>query len=175
MLCLLETSDMRAGAGSEGEGANREVIISAPQGLLSGSHERKRLTPLSLRKACRGPLFVRVCVCVCVCGLRVCVTDGLPCYDPKSLTIFLKPSPPTHPPVSTCCHKGLHVCVDKQDCKKANVCSGVQFCFCWWFTSPLVKCRVNHIFCSSFSLNKLDPVLKFTANSVDKKFHLIWI
>ena len=51
--------------GGKGDGADREVIISTPWGLLSGPHERKRLTPLSLRKACRGPL--------CVCVARGCV------------------------------------------------------------------------------------------------------
>lgn len=32
-------------------GRGREAIITPPWGLLSGPHERKRLTPLSLRKA----------------------------------------------------------------------------------------------------------------------------
>lgn len=52
------------------------------------------------------------------CGC-VCVTDGAPCYDPKSLTIFLKPSSPI--PSSHLIVTQRPVCVDKQDCKKINV------------------------------------------------------
>lgn len=113
---------MQAGIGMlVGRGRGREAIITTPWGLLSGPHERKRLTPLSLRKACRGPLCVCECACACVRVwlVGVCVTDGAPCYDPKSLTIFLKPSSPI--PSSQLIVTQRPVYVDKQDCKKPNV------------------------------------------------------
>lgn len=73
-----------------GEGADREVIISAPLGLLSGPHERKRLTPLSLRKACWCPL----CVCVAPgCMWMMCIPATIQNHLLFSSTHHTPPAP----------------------------------------------------------------------------------
>lgn len=111
---------MRAGAGvfgGKGDGADREVIISAPWGLLSGPHERKRLTPLSLRKACRGPL----CVCVWLAGVcdwwAFLLRSKITYYFPQPIN---PPHPTTRPSKPHADTKAC-VCVDKHGCKKVNV------------------------------------------------------